>query len=262
MALELVGVDQELDHIIVVNILHKCVLAQVLETVEDISVGKAEKVQSDAMVEVLDAACVQVLHHVEIARVGPVLDLDLCLSALLHAIHEHTAEVLALRGEDGLVSVDRLLLNKEDDVGEGRIVDNRPHVDDQVGYGLVVDLVLFKFADIEDANVVQPLAPVEAAEDEQLLGANHAGRVALSARRSFLEFEWVRPTHRFSVQYIKVVRGNDLFEAAAAAIITTEQVDLVSDQVGRVTAQALRRTTADLRLGPAERFCVKDMQVL
>ena len=79
MALELVGVDQELDHIIVVNILHECVLAQVLETVEDVSVGQAKEVQSDAVVKVLDATGVQVFHHVQITRVGPVLDLDLRL---------------------------------------------------------------------------------------------------------------------------------------------------------------------------------------
>ena len=202
MALELVGVDQELDYIIVVNILHECILAQVLETVEDVGIGQAQEVQSDAVVKVLDATGVQVLHHVQITRVGPVLDLDLRLSALLHAVHEHTAEVLALRSEDGLVSIDRLLFDKEDHVGEGRIVDDGPHVYDQIGHGLVVDLVLFKLADVEDAYVIKPLAPVEAAEDEQLLGANHTGRVALSARRSFLEFEWVGPAHRFRVQHI------------------------------------------------------------
>ena len=188
MALELVGVDQELDYIIVVNILHECVLAQVLKTVKDVGIGQAQEVQSDAVVKVLDATGVQVLHHVQITRVGPVLDLDLRLSALLHAVHEHTAEVLALRSEDGLVSVDRLLLDEEYDVGEGRIVDDGPHVYDQIGHGLVIDLVLFKLADVEDAYVIKPLAPVKAAEDEELLRADHACGVTLSTGGSLFEF--------------------------------------------------------------------------
>ena len=157
------------------------------------------------MVEVLDAAGVEVLHHIQVTCVRPVLDLNLCLRTLLHAIHEHSAEVLALRCEDGLVSVDRLLLNQENDISKSWIVDDRAHVDYQVRHGLVIDLILFELADVEDANVVQPLAAVESTEDEQLLCADYACGVALAARRSFLKFERVRPTHGLGIEYVQIV---------------------------------------------------------
>lgn len=214
------------------------------------------------MVEVLDGARVQVLHHVQVGRVRPVLDLNLSLSRLLHAIHEHASEVLALCCKDSLVAVDGLLLDEEDDVGERWIVDDRAHVHDQVRHGLVVDLVLLELADVQDAYVVQPLAPVEAAEDEQLLRADHAGSVTLTACRRLLELQRVRPAHGLCVQHVEIVRRNDFLEASSAAVVAAEQINLRADQVGSVATQALGWTAANLRLRPAERLGVEHVQVL
>jgi hypothetical protein len=48
------------------------------------------------MIEVLDRACVQILHHEQVRVVGPVFHLDLALGGFFHTIHEHASEVLAL----------------------------------------------------------------------------------------------------------------------------------------------------------------------
>ena len=71
----------------------------------------------------------------------------------------------------------------------------------------------------------------------------------------------VAPAHRIGIQYVQIIARNDFLEGFAATIVATEQVDLVTDQVGRVTTQALRWAAEDLRLSPCQRLCVKDMQV-
>ena len=95
--------------------------------------------------------------------------------------------MLALRSEDGFVTVDLLPFHDELNVGEIRAVYQGSEVPDQVRDGQTVDLVLLEFPDVKDANVIEPLAPVEAAEDEELLGAYNASCVPLSPRRCLLE---------------------------------------------------------------------------
>ena len=62
--------------------------------------------------------------------------------------------------------VDLLSFNDEHDICELRVVDNFTHVLDQAIDGLIVDFVFFQFADIQNANVVEPLAPVKASENK------------------------------------------------------------------------------------------------
>ena len=93
---------------------------------------------------------------------------------------------------------------------------------------MVLYLVFLKFADVKDANVVQPLAAVKPSEDEELLGSDHAGCMSLSSCRRFFEFERVRPSHCLGVQDVEVVGRNNFLERLASSVISTEQVYFVS----------------------------------
>ena len=64
------------------------------------------------------------------------------------------------------MAVDGLAFYLENYVGEGWVVDNCPHVAYQTVDCLVVDFGLFQLADVQDADVVEPLASVETTEDE------------------------------------------------------------------------------------------------
>lgn len=103
------------------------------------------------------------------------------------------------------MSIDWLLLNEEDYVCEGWVVDNCAHVAYQRVDRLIVNFILFQLADIKDANVIQPLAAIEASEDEQLLGSNHAGSVSLSSSWSFFKLERMAPSHGFCVEDVEVI---------------------------------------------------------
>jgi len=120
--------------------------------------------------------------------------------------------VLTLRGQDRLVPVDRLALHLEDHVREGGVVDDLAHVQDQRVDRLVVDFVLFKFADVEDADIIQPFATIEAAEDEKLFHTDHARGVTLTTGGSLLALDWMAPSHCVGVKNVEIVAGNDLFE--------------------------------------------------
>ena len=54
----LVWVNQELNYIIIIYILHECVFAKVLESIQDVGVGEPKQVKGNFMIEILDAACV------------------------------------------------------------------------------------------------------------------------------------------------------------------------------------------------------------
>lgn len=101
---------------------------------------------------------------------------------------------------------------------------------------MVVYLVLLKFADVEDADVVEPLAAIKPAEDEELLGSDHASCMSLSPSWRFFEFERVGPSHCLSVQHVKVVGWDNFLERLSSSVISTEQVDFVSYQICSVTS--------------------------
>lgn len=82
------------------------------------------------MVEVYNAAGVEIFHHQQVTVVRPVFDLDLTLCCFFHPVHEHTSEVLALGSKDCFVAVDWFLLHEENYVGEGWVVNDCAHVAD------------------------------------------------------------------------------------------------------------------------------------
>ena len=106
------------------------------------------------MIKIDNAASVQVLHHEQIAVIGPILDLNLALRRLLHSIHEHAPKVLTLRGQNSFMPIYRLLLHEKNYVRESRIINNGSHIPNERIYCLVVNFVFFKFANVEDANVI------------------------------------------------------------------------------------------------------------
>ena len=67
---------------------------------------------------------------------------------------------------------------------------------------MVVYLVFLKFADVKDANVVEPLAAVKPAEDEELLGSNDTSSVSLAASWGLFELERMAPAHGLCIQNI------------------------------------------------------------
>ncbi len=89
------------------------------------------------------------------------------------------------------------------------LVDQSPVVLNERLSSFSCDLVHLHLPDVQDTDVVQPFAAVEAAEDEKLLRSDHASCVSLSADRSFIDFVRVAPSHRLCVQNIKVIRRDD-----------------------------------------------------
>jgi hypothetical protein len=110
------------------------------------------------------------------------------LRRLFHPVEEHRLEVVALRCQYGLVGVDRLLFNNKNHVGKSLVIYQGTHVSYQAINCLVVDLVLFKAADVQDTDVVEPLASIKTSEDKELLCAYHAGCMSLSTGWSFFKF--------------------------------------------------------------------------
>jgi len=96
------------------------------------------------------------------------------------------------------------------------------HVRDQGVDCLAIYFIFFQLTDIQDADVVQPLASIEPSKDEQFLCAEDTGGVSLSASRSLLTFNWVTPAHSICVQHVQVIRRNNLLEGATSAIVASE----------------------------------------
>ena len=88
-ALILVGLYQSGDHVFVIDILSQGVLAKELKTVQDVLVCKPKEVEGDSRIQILDASCVEVLHHQQVRIVRPVFDVNFFLCGLLHSVHEH-----------------------------------------------------------------------------------------------------------------------------------------------------------------------------
>ena len=157
------------------------------------------------MIEVYDAACVEVLHHEEVGVVGPVLHLNLTLSRLLHSIHKHTSKMLTLSGQYRFVGVNRLSLHNKYDICKCWIIDNRPHIHNQIRHSLIINFIFFELADIKNTNIIQPFASVEAAKDEELLGPNHTSRMPLPPSWRLLNLKWMAPAHCLCIKHIQIV---------------------------------------------------------
>jgi len=125
--------------------------------------------------------------------------LNLALGRLFHPICEHTSEMLALSGENSFVTVDRLALDHEHNVGESWVVNYCSHVSYQAIDCLIIYFVFFKFTDIKNTNVIQPLASIEASKNKELLSANNASCMPLPSSWGLFEFQRMTPPHCFSV---------------------------------------------------------------
>lgn len=64
------------------------------------------------------------------------------------------------------MSINGFSLDHENYVGEGRVVNYLTHIHDKRIHCFVVDFVFFEFSDIKNANIVQPLATIEATKNE------------------------------------------------------------------------------------------------
>ena len=98
--------------------------------------------------------------------------------------------------------IDRLAFYHEDHVGESGIVDDFSHVLNQGIDCFIVYLILFELADVEDADIIEPLTAVEAAEDEELLHADDASRVSLPSSRGLLVLYGMAPPHGVSIEHV------------------------------------------------------------
>lgn len=103
-----------------------------------------------------------------------------------------------------------------------RVVYDFAHVLNEAIDRLVVDFILLQLPNIENADIIEPLAPVEAAKDKQLLGADHASGVSLSPGGGLLALDGVTPSHGIGVEDIKVVARDNFLERAASSIVTSE----------------------------------------
>jgi len=121
--------------------------------------------------------------------------------------------------------------NYKDYICKLGVVNDLSHVLYQAIHCFVVDLVLFKLPDIKYADVIQPLAPIEASKDEELLCTDHTCSVSLPSSWSLFTFYRVTPSHGIGIQYIKVIAWNDLLERTTSAIVSSEKVNLVTNQV-------------------------------
>lgn len=131
---------------------------------------------------------------------------------------------------------------QEYNVCEGsRVVDDLLHVGNETAHSLVVDLILLQLANVEDADVIQPLAAIKASKYEELFGSNNASSMSLSSCWCLLAFNRMTPSHGLSVEHIEVIGRDDLLEGPPSPIITSEQVYLIPYQVCCMATQAFWR---------------------
>ena len=103
--------------------------------------------------------------------------------------------MFALSRKNSLVGVNGLVFDQEHNVTEGRVVYYFAHVCYQRVYSFVVNFIFFEFANVQNTDIVEPLAPVKAAKYEKLLHTDHTCGVALTTSWCFLIFYRVRPSH-------------------------------------------------------------------
>ena len=97
------------------------------------------------------------------------------------------------------MAINWFLFYDEYHICKSLVVNQCSHISYKRRYCLVIDFILLKSADVQNANVVKPLASVEASENEQLLGANNASCVSLPTSWCLFEFQRMAPVHVLSV---------------------------------------------------------------
>lgn len=86
--------------------------------------------------------------------------------------------------------------------------------------------------------------------------------MSLTSSGCFLILNRMAPPHGICVEHVEVITRNNLLERFASAIITTEEVDFITDQISSVASEAFGWTSEYLRLGPGESFGIEHMQIL
>ena len=137
--------------------------------------------------------------------------------------------MFTLSCQNSFVPINLFAIQNKLHIRKGLVVNERPEIADETGDCLTVDFILFQFADIQNADVIEPLAPIKPSENEELLGTNDTCRVPLSARGSLFKLQRVVPMHIFSVQNIEVVRRNYFFQGSSSAIIPSKQINFCSN---------------------------------
>lgn len=125
--------------------------------------------------------------------------------------------------------VDLLTFYNKDYVCELWVIDNLSHVLYQTIDCFVIDFILFKLSNVENAYIVKPLTSIEAAKYKELFCPNHTSCMSLSACWSLFTFNGMTPSHSVCIEYIEVIAWDDLFERAASSIIPSKEIDLVSN---------------------------------
>jgi hypothetical protein len=97
---------------------------------------------------------------------GPVFDINLRLTRFFHSTCEHSSEVLALGREDSLVGKYLFSLYHKNNIRKLRVIYDLSHILDQTVDSLVVYFVFFQFADVQNADIVKPLATVKASKNK------------------------------------------------------------------------------------------------
>ena len=97
---------------------------------------------------------------------GPVFDINLRLARFFHSACEHSSEVLALGREDSFVGKYLFSLYHKDNIRKLWVIYDLSHILDQTVDSLVVYFVFFQFTDIQNADIVKPLAPIKASKNK------------------------------------------------------------------------------------------------
>ena len=140
------------------------------------------------------------------------------------------------------MSIDLFALHNKDDIREcSRGIDSLAHIRNQTVDCFVINLILLQLPYVQYAYIIQPLASIKASEYKELLGPDNTCRVPLSPRWRLLALHRVAPSHGVRIQHVQVIGGDDLLEGAASSVIPTEQVYLISNQVGCMPSEPLRR---------------------
>ena len=155
--------------------------------------------------------------------------------------------------------VNWLAFNHEDNICKCGVVYYSSHISYQAVHCLVINFIFLKLADIQNADIVKPFTTIEPSEYEQLFGAYDTSCVPLPTSRCFFKFQRMAPSHCFCIQNIQIVGWNYLFERSSTTIVSTEKINLITDQVSCMTPQSLWWTSTNLWLGPAQRLGIKYM---
>lgn len=74
--------------------------------------------------------------------------------------------MFALSTKNCFMSIDLLVLNNKNNICESWVVDNFSHIDYQGIDSFVINFVFFQLANIQYANIIEPLATIESSKNE------------------------------------------------------------------------------------------------